>query len=178
MTDYTDLIARLRLSQTGGIHYEAADALEAQARRIAELEKMLAVHRLAVDVDALKARIAVETHANPSLGPFLKKARQDMRMSLREVEEATGKEISNAYLSQLESGKVTKPSPHVLYALSTALGVAYETLMERAGYIVPASSRVDGEKHGRAATFSIDNLSAEEETELLDYLTYIRSKRK
>ena len=39
MTDYTHLIARLRLSQTGGIHYEAADALEAQARRIADLSK-------------------------------------------------------------------------------------------------------------------------------------------
>jgi len=120
----------------------------------------------------------METQAKPELGPFLKKARQDMQMSLREVEDATGKEISNAYLSQLESGKVTKPSPHVLYALSTALGVAYETLMERAGYIVPTASRGDGEKHGRAATFSIDNLTADEETELLDYLTYIRSKRK
>ena len=120
----------------------------------------------------------MEKQAKPELGPFLKKARQDMQMSLREVEEATGKEISNAYLSQLESGKVTKPSPHVLYALSTALGVAYETLMERAGYIVPAASRGDGEKHGRAATFSIDNLTADEETELLDYLSYIRSKRK
>jgi len=67
MTDYTDLIARLRLSQTGGIHYEAADALVAQARRISELEKMLAVHRLAVDVDALKARIA---ELKAALKPF------------------------------------------------------------------------------------------------------------
>jgi len=41
-----------------GIEREAADALEAQDRRIAELESMIAVHRLAVDVDALKARIA------------------------------------------------------------------------------------------------------------------------
>jgi hypothetical protein len=41
MTDYTHLIARLRLSQTGGIHYEAADALEAKAARIAELEAAL-----------------------------------------------------------------------------------------------------------------------------------------
>lgn len=114
----------------------------------------------------------------PNLGAFLRKARQDLHMSLRDVEEATGKEVSNAYLSQLESGKITKPSPHVLYALSTALGVAYEQLMERAGYIVPAATRADGDKHGRAATFSIDNLSAEEETQLLDYLTYIRSKRR
>ena len=61
MTD--DLIARLRavairpdIGELG--LFEAADALEAQARRIAELESMIAVHRLAVDVDALKARIA------------------------------------------------------------------------------------------------------------------------
>ena len=43
MTDYTDLIARLR--DTGHYVYEdceeAADALEAQARRIAELEDKL-----------------------------------------------------------------------------------------------------------------------------------------
>lgn len=119
-----------------------------------------------------------EAPAPSNLGPFIKKARQDVQMSLRDVEEATGKEVSNAYLSQLESGKITKPSPHILYALSTALGVAYESLMERAGYIVPATTRADGEKHGRAATFSIDNLTAEEESELLDYLTYIRSKRR
>ncbi len=113
-----------------------------------------------------------------NLGPFIKKARLDRNMSLRDVEEATGKEVSNAYLSQLEGGKITRPSPHILYALSSALGVAYETLMERAGYIVPKGDRAKGAKHGRAATFSIDNLSAEEETALLDYLNYIRTKRR
>ena len=126
-----------------------------------------------------------ENHDNPApptppstnLGLLLKKARQDVKMSLRDVEEATGKEVSNAYLSQLESGKITKPSPHVLYALSTALGVAYDSLMERAGYIVPSATRARGMKHGRAATFAIDNLTSQEESELLDYLTYIRSKR-
>jgi HTH-type transcriptional regulator, competence development regulator len=94
--------------------------------------------------------MANEQHDDPApststtttnLGGFLKKARQDVKMSLRDVEEATGKEVSNAYLSQLESGKITKPSPHILYSLSTALGVAYDALMERAGYIVPAATR-------------------------------------
>ena len=113
-----------------------------------------------------------------TLGPFIKKARLDLKMTLRDVEEATGKDVSNAYLSQLESGKITKPSPHILYTLSTVLNVAYEALMERAGYIVPAASRPDGAKHGRIATYAIDNLSAEEESELLDYLNYIRSKRR
>src|SRR5438045_3853966 len=76
-----------------------------------------------------------------SLGAFIRKARQDVSMSLRDVENATNKEVSNGYLSQLESGKITKPSPHVLHALSQALSVNYETLMQRAGYILPTAQR-------------------------------------
>lgn len=85
-----------------------------------------------------------EPNKAESLGRYLKSARLGSNMTLREVEEATGKEVSNAYLSQLESGKIMKPSVHVLYALSTSLGVPYETLMERAGYIVPSGQRAEG----------------------------------
>ena len=113
-----------------------------------------------------------------ALGRYLKSVRLGLDLSLRDVEEATGKEVSNAYLSQLETGKINKPSPHILYALSTALAVPYETLMERAGYIAPNKERAEREKHGRAATFSIENLTAEEEQALLDHLAYIRWQRK
>ena len=44
-----------------------------------------------------------------SFGEGLKMARELRKLSLREVEEATG--ISNAYLSQLENDKIKKPSP-------------------------------------------------------------------
>lgn len=114
-----------------------------------------------------------------SLGAYIRKARQDTGMTLREVEEATNKEVSNGYLSQLESGKISKPSPHVLFALSTVLRTDYEMLMKRAGYILPSAvQRPKGAKHGRAATFTIDNLTAEEESQLLEYLTFLRSKKK
>jgi transcriptional regulator with XRE-family HTH domain len=112
-----------------------------------------------------------------TLGRYLKSVRLGKKLTLRDVEEATSKEVSNGYLSQLESGKITKPSPHVLYALSTSLGVPYETLMERAGYIVPSGGQAESAKHGKAATYSVDNLSADEEAALLDYLNFIRSKR-
>jgi transcriptional regulator with XRE-family HTH domain len=113
-----------------------------------------------------------------ALGAFIRKARQDVSMSLRDVEEATNKEVSNGYLSQLESGKITKPSPHVLYALSQALSVDYEILMQRAGYILPTAQRAKGVKHGRAATFAINNLTADEESQLLEYLSFLRAKKK
>lgn len=113
-----------------------------------------------------------------NLGSYLKGVRLALGLSLRDVEEATDKEVSNAYLSQLENGKISKPSPHILYSLSGALSVPYETLMERAGYIAPSSDRAEGTKHGKAATFSIDNLSAEEEKALLDHLAFYRWQRK
>src|SRR5437868_6833026 len=52
------------------------------------------------------------------LGPLLADLRTAKRLSLRQVEEATGKAVSNAYLSQLENGKIHKPSPNVLHSLS------------------------------------------------------------
>ncbi|MFD2265409.1 helix-turn-helix domain-containing protein [Lacibacterium aquatile] len=112
-----------------------------------------------------------------NLGQVIRKARMDLQLSQRQVEEKTGKEVSNAYLSQLESGKISKPSPQILYALAGALEVSYEGLMERAGYVAPSSQRADENKHGRAATFAVENLTAEEENALLDYLAYLRSKK-
>ncbi|WP_321793277.1 helix-turn-helix transcriptional regulator [Burkholderia pyrrocinia] len=114
-----------------------------------------------------------------SLGAFIRKARQDVGMTLRDVEEATNKEISNGYLSQLEGGKINRPSPHVLYSLSNVLRADYEVLMQRAGYILPgASPRQEGEKPAPTGTYSIDNLTAEEEAQLLQYLEFLRSKKK
>lgn len=113
-----------------------------------------------------------------ALGSYLKGVRLALGLSLRDVEEATEKEVSNAYLSQLENSKISKPSPHILYSLSEALSVPYETLMERAGYIAPSNGQSEGKKHGKAATFAIENLSAEEEKALLDHLAFYRWQRK
>ena len=112
-----------------------------------------------------------------NLGSYINSVRRGLGLSLREVEVATDNEVSNAYLSQLENGKIVKPSPHILFSLSRALGVSYEGLMERAGYIAPSSKRSDNVKHGRAATFAIDNLTKEEEAELLEHLGYLRWRR-
>ncbi len=113
-----------------------------------------------------------------SLGRYLKSVRLGSKMTLRDVENATGREVSNAYLSQLESGKISKPSVHVLYALSTSLGVPYEALMERAGYIMPTGDPIEASNAAKKTTYSIDNLTVEEEKEMLDYLNYIRSKKR
>jgi len=108
------------------------------------------------------------------LGALLGDLRGAKGLSLREVEEATGKAVSNAYLSQLENGKIKKPSPNVLHNLAEIYAVPYEALMEKAGYLLPSWN--EGGGRTRLAAFAIDDLTAEEEEELLKYLAFLRSR--
>jgi len=115
-----------------------------------------------------------------SLGAYLKTLREAKKLTLRDVEAQTEKEVSNAYLSQLENEKIVKPSPNILYSLAEIYGVSYEELMEKADYVVASNSRKDHEKHGRIATFAVGDktLTKEEEEALLQYLSFLRSKNK
>jgi transcriptional regulator with XRE-family HTH domain len=131
-------------------------------------------------------------------GSYLRDLRRVRRLTLRAVEEQSG--VSNSYLSQVENGHILQPSPHVLQKLAAVYGVAYEALMARAGYIrpgvVPPAARVAEEPAAyetpaapasleapaTSATpgwaFSIPNdLTAEEEVELNDFLQYLKFKR-
>jgi transcriptional regulator with XRE-family HTH domain len=108
------------------------------------------------------------------LGALLSDLRTAKGLSLREVEEATGKAVSNAYLSQLEHGRIKKPSPDVLHSLAEVYVVPYEALMEKAGYLLPSES--GSGRRARLAAFAIDDLTAEEEEELLKYLAFLRSR--
>ena len=110
-----------------------------------------------------------------ALGVLLSDLRAAKGFSLREVEQATGHAVSNAYLSQLEKGKIRKPSPNVLHHLAAVYGVPYETLMEKAGYLLPALEGTG--RRRRLAAFAIDDLTAEEEEELLKYLAFLRHRK-
>ena len=107
------------------------------------------------------------------LGSFLALARANKQVSLREVEELTG--VSNAYISQLEKGKVRSPSPVVLHKLSVFYRVSYPRVLELAGYPVP-----NGNTSQSNSSFEsrIGPITEEEEEELVEYLKFLRSKRK
>jgi transcriptional regulator with XRE-family HTH domain len=116
--------------------------------------------------------------AKTTLGKYLASIRNDRKMTLREVEEATKKQVSNAYLSQIENDKIQKPSPNILHALAELYGISFEKLMEMAGYFVSAKKRDESERHGRIATFAEHNLTPEEELELMQYLEFMRSRKR
>ncbi|RUV29299.1 helix-turn-helix transcriptional regulator [Mesorhizobium sp. M5C.F.Ca.IN.020.32.2.1] len=124
------------------------------------------------------ARKSVEPEVKLTLGRYLASIREDRDLSQRDVEKATNKVVSNAYLSQIENGLIKKPNPNILHALAELYAISYEDLMERAGYIVPTRSRSGEQRHGRVATFAGHNLTDEEEAELVQFLGYLRSRKK
>ena len=111
----------------------------------------------------------------PSLGEVLRKIRESRGFSLRAVEKLTN--ISNAYLSQLETGKIEKPSPNYLYSLSQAYDIPYETLMEAAGYVARHPEGRRAQSLLGAALATMEDLTPEEEAELMNYIAFLRSKR-
>lgn len=124
------------------------------------------------------------TPETAGLGPYLASIRLVRRLTLREVEEATGGEVSNAYLSQIENNKISRPSPNVLHALAKVLSIPYETLMEKAGYLAPAAPESDAPrssgppaKKTRPSVFDKENLTPEEEEALVEYLAFLRSRK-
>ena len=122
------------------------------------------------------AKQAEKSTSGMSLGDYLRNLRDTRRMTLREVEQASG--VSNAYLSQLENGKLKRPSPHILHKLSGVFGIPYERLMEKAGYLDPKP--LGGKKsrrRGRLPTFAPEDLTPGEEEELLRYLAFLRSRK-
>ncbi len=93
---------------------------------------------------------------------------------MREVEAATG--ISNPYLSQLENDKIQKPSPQFLGKLASLYDLDFQIVMEAAGY-VSKTNRTEGPKTILGDILFSQNLSASEERQLVDYLSFIRSKK-
>jgi len=63
----------------------------------------------------------------------LKDYRKAAGLTLREVQDITG--ISNAYLSQLETGKIRRPSANVLYKLAKVYGINLENLLIESGLV-------------------------------------------
>lgn len=108
------------------------------------------------------------------LSYFLRTARERKSLTLRAVEQATG--VSNAYLSQIESGKIKQPSPVVLHKLTQLYGISYADAMRFAGYPVPGENK----REQRAARMSgpFADLTEEEEAELTEYLAFIRTRRR
>ena len=116
-----------------------------------------------------------ETEAQ-AFGRYLRLLRQTSGFTLRDVEAATEKGVTNGYLSQIENGDVTQPSPRVLHHLANVYGVEYADLMTRAGHHVPVAAGGHGDALNGFPLRAIRDLSSEEQQEVLRYINFMKER--
>jgi transcriptional regulator with XRE-family HTH domain len=108
------------------------------------------------------------------LGELLRQLRNGKGVSLRTVEKETG--VSNAYLSQLESGKAEQPSPHILHKLAGYYGVHYSRLMEAAGYLKPREENMPMATNSIQAALMEVGLDQEQQQMVVKLIDFLRQE--
>jgi len=68
-----------------------------------------------------------------TFGQYLRTLRKNKGLTVRKLEELSG--VSASYVTNVENGKRGIPSPDILQKVAEPLGVEYEELMEKAGYL-------------------------------------------
>jgi transcriptional regulator with XRE-family HTH domain len=111
-----------------------------------------------------------------TLGRKLQKAREERGWSLREVEEKTG--IHNAHLSQIEKGKIERPDPNILWTLATLYELSFPELMRLAGHVERDHSDTRRRSLAGAALYALDDLSPNEQRQVLDFMADLKRERK
>jgi len=106
------------------------------------------------------------------IGAYLKEIREKRKLTLRKVQDLTG--VSNAYLSQVENGRIKKPSPPVLHKLSDCFQIPYERLLKLTGY--PTQENNLAQPQYRTGDW-VEDVTPEEEERLKEYLEFLRSRK-
>lgn len=118
--------------------------------------------------------LAGMAHETNELGHYLAQARKKLQLSLRAVQAET--DVSNAYLSQLETGKIKTPSPTVLHTLALRYDLGYSHLLKLAGYPVPDKDADEVVDTTRDLAARLGGVSPEEEDALIEFLSLIRKR--
>ena len=109
------------------------------------------------------------------LASLVKEVRLEKKLSQREFSKILG--MSNAYVAHLEGGEI-QPSVKTLRNISTTLELPYNRLALLAKYIDQSifNQPVNAEDSMRIG--AVADLTDEEWRSVLDYVNYVRSKRK
>jgi transcriptional regulator with XRE-family HTH domain len=109
------------------------------------------------------------------IADILRQARSTVGLTLRDVERETG--ISNAYISQLESGQVKQPSPQQLHKLAAVYQLDYGDLLETAGYVLPVRKIETRQTRRSMFLRGEEDLTPEEREKVEEYIARLRAAR-
>jgi transcriptional regulator with XRE-family HTH domain len=114
-----------------------------------------------------------------TFGEQVRAMRRARGLTLREVEQRSG--VSNAYVSQLETGKIKEPSPKIIRALAEALEASPQAMMEAAYGCMSEPLRGPGERLGplnvQVAHFAL-SLTEEEAERVWRFMQFVVWERR
>jgi hypoxanthine phosphoribosyltransferase len=110
-----------------------------------------------------------EEASRGELGEYLREQRRALGLTLRETAMRTGEEgLSRSYLSQVETGKIRRPSPETLSLLVTAYQADYDVLLRKAGYGGASADQAPGWLPADTA-----RLNPDEQRTVAQYIEYL-----
>jgi len=86
--------------------------------------------------------------------------------------------ISYAYVSNIESRRVSNPSPIILKTLAIIFGVDQEMVLEKAGYLDKKRPKIEEDVAFTLMLKEVPKMSDDEKQSLLDYIDFVKSRRK
>jgi transcriptional regulator with XRE-family HTH domain len=107
----------------------------------------------------------VAVRATSSLGQRLRQVREHAGWSLRDLESRSG--LKSGYLSQLEQGKITHPSPSILRRVADAYQLRFQDVLVWAGYASEESADIPPNQAVALSTVSALGDPSDEELETL-----------
>jgi transcriptional regulator with XRE-family HTH domain len=108
-----------------------------------------------------------------AIGALIKKAREAKKWTLRDLEAASG--LKSGHISQIETGKIARPGPKVLWKLAGPLDLEYGHALEVADHAGPATG--PRRSLAGAALSVIDDLDATEQDEIMDLMRKFLKRR-
>lgn len=114
---------------------------------------------------------------NEALGNHLRKLRDALGLSLRDVQERTENAVKNSYLSQIEGGHIGSPAPNVLWHLAKVYDTDYNDLLTRAGHRVEPPAGSTPSTTTDVAFSTLEDLTPEEEETVREFIEYVKSQR-
>ena len=106
-----------------------------------------------------------------TLARYLKTKRDEKNWSMRELAEKAG--VSHSEIARMEKGQRNNPSAAMLRAIATALHVPINELLEAVG-LADAMPKPVFAMHINGS----DDLTPEELSEVENYISYLKSRRK
>lgn len=111
------------------------------------------------------------------IGAAVRTLREDLGLSLRDVEARSSRDVKASHLAQVERGQISEPSLSLLRALAKAFELPFNQFLEKLGLLAPTDVGEVLTWDEMVLLSTWRDLEPDELEQAQSYLNWIRSQR-